>query len=680
MEYESIEDYIKLLTNNDLAVFPVKRRGKFPITKNGFYDAKINQNEALGLFNGYKSPNIGVVTGSASGGLVIIDCDVDDEKGEDGLETLRKFELENGELPQTVSAITGRGGLHLYYRSKNEYRCSQNEELGIDIRAEGGYAVAPPSIHENGNRYEFENHPDEYNIEEVDELVDKFIKFVQKDSIKDNKISRDRFELPEEIGDGERNATLYKYACSLQAQGFSDTDIFDRVVQANIERTNPRLKNDEIVKIVDSALTKEKGKKQRNQDNFNHARFSDQLIDKYNICFIGGVPSYYDGKVYKTGKHDIEVLMVKEKSNIKSQQRTECYKYIELVAPRHEPASDNYIAFANGIFDLDAGDLIGYSKDIYVQNLIPHNYNPSAECKELDDMLMRISCEDDGIYSNLIETIGICMYRGTEFACCPLFIDAAGDGSNGKSTYINLLRSILGKDNYSSLDLSTVGERFQSVAIMGKLANLGDDISNEFVNGKKASIIKKIITGDEIEAEYKGGDTFSFSPYSTLVFSMNDMPRLGDSTGGMMRRLHPIPFNARFKRGDKGFNPRISKIISTEEAIEHAIYLGIIGLSNCIVNNGMTVTSATTAAVNEIKMDNDNVVQFVNSDEVIFSEDILNRKASSLYEDYKEYCYRNTLEKRSFRNFNKAICNIFNLEIKAVRQNGVPVKAFCEKS
>lgn len=115
-------------------------------------------------------------------------------------------------------------------------------------------------------------------------------------------------------------------------------------------------------------------------------------------------------------------------------------------------------------------------------------------------------------------------------------------------TFISCIRTILGEANTSALDLKELGDRFSTSMIFGKLANLGDDIGDDFLQGSQVAVFKKIVTGDRIKAERKGQDPFEFNPYTKLLFSANDIPRMKDKTGAVLRRLVIIPFNARFSK------------------------------------------------------------------------------------------------------------------------------------
>lgn len=406
---------------------------------------------------------------------------------------------------------------------------------------------------------------------------------------------------------------------------------------------------------------------------FNHAKFAKRLMEERHVCFIDGAISAWDGDRYSMGREAVESAMIDMKDNIRDSNRREVFKYLSIRAESKEAADKRYIAFRNCVLDVLTMETFPMTPDMLIANVIPHDWNPDAKAPVVDDTLLRIADGDAGVLQNLIEVIGLCMYRGTEFGVCPILV---GGGSNGKSTYINMLHRVLGDENCSSLDMGTIGERFQTVPLMGKLANLGDDISNEFVSGGKAAVIKKVVTGDYISAEYKGADTFAFKPYCTLVFSCNEIPRLGDHSHGMLRRLFPIPFNATFDREDPDFNPNIESDLSEESAAQHAIALGVDGLRACIENDGLSANAGTDRMTARIKLDNDSVALFAAEECERGVSGCMIRK---LYDGYVEFCHDAGLNDVSRPKFTARMNEIFNVASASQRVNGKVERVFKDR-
>jgi len=126
----------------------VKQIGKHPATKHGLKDATSDYNHLLRMFPTDKLYNIGMPTGAASGIIVV---DLDGEKGE---ATFRQLEAKHGALPDTRQVKTGNGR-HYYFKAPEHPLTSfSNPETKIDLRAEGGYVLVPPSLHRLGAEYQ----------------------------------------------------------------------------------------------------------------------------------------------------------------------------------------------------------------------------------------------------------------------------------------------------------------------------------------------------------------------------------------------------------------------------------------------------------------------------------------------------------------------------------------------
>lgn len=257
----------------DLAVIPIKPGEKVPATKHGLKDYVDSTNpknvEMLRRYYAkHATANVAIVCGEPSGGLMAIDLDC--HGAVDGRDTLREWEVRNGGLPETWTVVTGSGGKHLLYRVRREMRPSANPDLGVDIRCDGSYIVAPPSIHPNGTPYEWSISPDDMELADANDAVYAFVDYVRptkRERTSDGAGTGGRFELPEKISAGGRNNALFKYACSLRSHSRSEPEIRLLVEDANRTRCESPLPQAEIDKIVASACTKEPGNRLRRDEN-----------------------------------------------------------------------------------------------------------------------------------------------------------------------------------------------------------------------------------------------------------------------------------------------------------------------------------------------------------------------------------------------------------------------------
>jgi hypothetical protein len=137
------------LAAKGMRVFPCLERQKEPAISDNLTRAAADASVITGWWQS-RAFNIGIATGVGSG-IWVLDVD-----GAEGEATLRRLEAEHGALPATVEAITGKGR-HLYWRwpAGIEIRNAQLREdvPGLDWRGNGGYVLAPPSVHPSGRRY-----------------------------------------------------------------------------------------------------------------------------------------------------------------------------------------------------------------------------------------------------------------------------------------------------------------------------------------------------------------------------------------------------------------------------------------------------------------------------------------------------------------------------------------------
>ena len=145
-------DLALLYARLGLPVFPVIRGGKRPLVERGFHSASLDPGVIRAWWAQWQDANIGVATGAPAGVWVL---DVDPRHGGD--RSLEELVKKNGPLPATPQVLTGGGGMHFYFRLKEEEvgRLGSRTGVlpGIDVKSAGGYVVAAGSIHESGNRY-----------------------------------------------------------------------------------------------------------------------------------------------------------------------------------------------------------------------------------------------------------------------------------------------------------------------------------------------------------------------------------------------------------------------------------------------------------------------------------------------------------------------------------------------
>jgi hypothetical protein len=237
------------LAERGLKLFPLSPLTKVPIKDSKWtQEATSDPMQLKTWFSDYPNCNWGMATGVQSGVLVL---DVDGGKGRASLRSI--LEEEGSELPNTLSVPTGRpDGFHLWFTYSGDeapVRSSVGQlGRGLDIRAEGGYAVVPPSIHENGKPYAFTDESLEI-LPLPPWLLDRI---AQSSSVKDD--GRPTAE-PRTISVGERNDTLFRDGCAIRRRGATEAEILAYCREVNKGRCEQPLPDQELRKIAHSACS-----------------------------------------------------------------------------------------------------------------------------------------------------------------------------------------------------------------------------------------------------------------------------------------------------------------------------------------------------------------------------------------------------------------------------------------
>ena len=472
-----------------------------------------------------------------------------------------------------------------------------------------------------------------------------------------------------DAGDG-RNQALFNYILTLTANDFTVDETRECIRILNKFVLKEPLSDDELEVILrDEAFQKPvffMG------STFLFDKFAVYMKNTAHIVKINGQLHIYKEGIYTNGYKEIEADMIQHIPNLKKMQRREVLDYMELIVEEKQPSEANLIAFNNGVYDIMTGELKPFSTEIVITNKIPWDYDPDAYSELADSTLNKLSCGDSAIRALLEECIGYCFYRRNELG--KAFI-LTGDKSNGKSTFLDCVKAILGEQNISALDLKELGDRFTTSMMFGKLANIGDDIGDDFMQGTQVAMFKKIVTGNRIKAERKGQDPFEFNPYIKLLFSANDIPRMKDKTGAVLRRLVIIPFNAQFSKEDPDYDPFIKYKLIEPGSIEYLIKLGIMGLRRVLENQDFTRSDRVDRQLEEYEEENNPIVAFLHDLEH-GENDIINETTADVYAKYKIFCNAANMQPMSKVVFSKQINKRLNTEIAFRKIAGKSTRIF----
>ena len=472
-----------------------------------------------------------------------------------------------------------------------------------------------------------------------------------------------------EAGDG-RNQSLFNYILTLQSEDFTKEEARETIRMINRYILSDPLSDRELETILrDDAFQKPvffKG------STFLFDKFATYLKNNNHIVKINNQLHIYKDGIYVPGHAEIESQMIKHIPHLKRANRSEVLAYLEImIEGEAKTTNPNMIAFSNGLYNIKDGSFKDFTPEIVITNKIPWPYNPAAHSDLLDHTLNRLACDDAEVRALLEEMVGYCLYRRNELGKAFILI---GDKSNGKSTFLHVVKNMLGNQNIASLDLKELGDRFKTAELFGKLANIGDDIGDEFI--ANASVFKKLVTGDRVNVERKGQDPFEFNNYAKFLFSANNIPRMKDKTGAVQRRLVIVPFDAKFSPNDPDFRPFIKDELCEQEAMEYLILLGLNALKAVLNNARFTTSKRVQGQLDEYEQNNNPIIGFIQE---VGLDGIVNEATNTVYRRYKEYCIANNFQALSAIEFSRQICKRCGFVTGAKYIKGRKTRVFVEE-
>ena len=470
------------------------------------------------------------------------------------------------------------------------------------------------------------------------------------------------------LGDGDgRNSTLYSYILNLTKAGLSKSEIKETINVINKFVLKEPLPQSEIDTICrDDAFVIQKPSFTDDKGRFLHSVFAQWLVDTMNIVKISGALHIYKDGIYVRGTKMIEQEMIKHIPNLTQAKRKETWLYLDLlIEENHEIADARYIAFNNGIYDVVMEQLIPFTPDIVLVNKIPHDYDPDAKDATMLKVMNNLTCGDPKLFDLLCEMVGYLFWRKNEMGWTFFCL---GNKANGKSTFLDTLNYLLGNENTSALDLKELGKDFKSQELFGKLANIGDDIADDYISD--TSIFKKVATGNIITANPKYEQPFKFRPFAKLIFSCNTFPRLNDRTNAAARRIIPIPFNATFDKNSDDYDPFVKYKLQTEMAMSTLINLGLKGLKRMLINNDFTRCDAVESELRSIEENNNPLIAFLKTHKI---ED---QDADKLYSEYVWWASTSGVQSMSKPTFFKQIECQCGFKVISTELDGKPINTF----
>ncbi len=514
------------------------------------------------------STNLAILTGATSGIFVL---DIDPRNGGDV--RLTELEEENEKLPFTLTADTGGGGCHLYFRYPDSQLITTSSRIlgnGIDVKATSksdklaGYVLVPPSVTRGPYAWRNKSIPIAVPPSWLTDLL-----------ILNEETEGTRFEGLVEIAEGQRHDYLLSKAGKLHHDGFSAETVLQALRTENAAKCKPPLSEEEV-KTIASGVVRYASPTFYLNDVGNAKRLVFKYGKDLKHCWQKKTWYVWEGRYWAPDDRGTVVRMAKstvdwmhEDALLKggdlgtalrkhaSQSgradrigaMVEMARSEEAVAVRADQLDNHPMLLncPNGLLDLSDATLRRHDQGLLITKISPTNYDPAAKSELWEKFLKETTNEDEELQTFLQRISGYALSGlTTEEAIFFVY----GPGGTGKSTYFETFKAVLGDNYCKTASFSTFlknknaggggGARSDIARLPG--ARLVTAVETEEGKAFAADLLKVSTGGDKITTRDLYQSEFEFLPQYKIWLAANSKPRVRDDDSGIWRRLLLIPF------------------------------------------------------------------------------------------------------------------------------------------
>jgi len=636
---KSIKEYVWFYYNKGFSIIPIGANGNLKAPSIKSWDRykeeraskkQIEEWLSQGLFKG-----IGVIGGGVSDNLAVIDIDSAD------IPELVGLNLDSIAESGNWVVKTGKGW-HIYCKDFKPVKTRKIAQASMDLKANKGYVVAPPSPHENGSHYEFLEKPSrDLPRQDVMSWFDDIVSKVKSErGIKPQKL-KEKQDNDEEIPlciqemldgaeSGRRNETAFaiiNYYKKIKKRSLKE-------VKTIMEGWNARnikpLKPSELEATIESAFSSDEStgcshirdlgycpfENARQCNFFKHEYQHIDDLNKYGVISKGGKVSYPNLAELIKNEYDFNFLVVRDEStdkkaifayedgfynkNGKDYIKGLVHEYLEDKATikakdeviaaivdtstsvdRSEVEPPKYLLnFNNGIYNLNTGKLSKHNSEYKFLQKVPIDYKPGKKCPKVLKFMHEVLKDDD--VPLVQEMFGYCLYRSYQVNAAFVLY---GTGRNGKGVMLKLLRTMLGQKNICSRKLHEItNDTFAKADLYGRMANICGEMEGHTL--KSTANLKELTGEDWVTAQRKYHGSFQFQNYAKLIFSTNEVPKSNEVEFGFLDRMKVIEFTQVFNASNKKTDTGLAdKLTSDKDEMQGLLLWSIEGLKRLLKNH-----------------------------------------------------------------------------------------------
>lgn len=364
-----------------------------------------------------------------------------------------------------------------------------------------------------------------------------------------------------------------------------------------------------VVEPFDAALVLLKG------FSFKHVHVqNDGRIDynHMNLCVYVPFEESEEYGLYVPAQWVINTFAAYALPTSSEKQQDSVLSFINKIAPHAEESwTKDLIPVKNGVFDKSTKRLTEYTPEFVTRSKIATEYKPNAVEPQLiepdgntwsfDQWLVELADNDKIRVQLFWQVLAAAFNPGRAYNKAILFYSEVGN--NGKGTFGQLIKNIIGYGNFSSLGIRDYGSKFQNIQLIGKMVNICDENP---VGGYLDDVadFKAAVTGDDILIEQKHKAAYSASIKQLSIQMVNSLPQTRDKSGSFYRRLLVVPFFHTFTGHEKRY---IKTEFMNNKALKEYVLAKALEMDSF---DTFIEPDVTKEAMTQFKSQNNTVVEF----------------------------------------------------------------------
>lgn len=626
--------------------------------------------------------------------ITVIDLDIGHSDNINGIDSFKELikDLPKEDIEiikSTFTTQTPRGGYHLYFKYVEGIKGIANyfediDRPGIDVRTEGNLVPLPGTKVQIDRKsttiYSIKNNSE---IKPMPQSLIDLFKQHQNKPVKNvtntTNIVKSKYYKVVNEHEGRDAALISWLGSQIKNNPYmrKKENLLPYAIMYSECYFKPPLDHAIVIQKVDSVLNYAMPPYMNEKGRVIPSIFADTLVEEIKY------KQYLHKNYFYTGTHyeeygSIEVLQKTIRDHTEKEQQSmrlinEIVAQMRIKGVTTDNSDKKYITVNNGLLELKTGQLTPHDPNIFTTYKIDCNYDVNWKDKysgsNIERYFKTTFQNNQDLINIAIEVMGASLLPNPHYFKKQVML--LGEGNNGKSIYMNLIRALHG-NKISAIPMKEMEERFTNSALIGYSVNIDDDASGTRLD--ETANIKRLATGGAVKIEFKGDKNFDSAVLNILlIFGLNRMPSTSDRSHGFYRRYLILPFNQKFiseneknSFGNKtalvGDDFLETNIINNE--LDILLGLAIEALQRLLKNGYKTTHSnIIDKTIDNYKSDSNSAYAFIRSMQQIHFK-LKQIKSSVYYEAYRLWCSENEVD-------NPQSIKSFGIEAKKYYENKI---------